>query len=130
MKYIPYPLLMLALLISAFILASCGTNSTAQTAIEGYLQALTSKNADQLANLSCADWESQAKTELESFGAVSVTLDNPSCQESGKDGDYTLVSCSGKIIANYGNEVLEIDLSERTYLAANEGGEWRMCGYR
>ena len=125
-----YPLLILVIFITALILTSCGTSNTAPSAIEDYLRALTAKNADELANLSCADWESQTKTELESFGAVSVTLDNPSCQEAGKEGDYTLVSCTGKIIANYGNEILEIDLSERTYLAVNEGGEWYMCGYR
>ena len=35
-----------------------------------------------------------------------------------------------KIVANYGNEVLELDLSERSYQVVEEGGEWRMCGYR
>jgi hypothetical protein len=130
MNRIPHVILSFALCLAVFLLASCGTNSTAHSSIKAYLEALAAKNSDQLSNLSCADWESQAKTELESFGAVSVTLDNPSCQDTGTDGDYTLVTCTGKIIANYGNEVLEIDLSERTYLAINEGGEWRMCGYR
>ncbi len=85
---------------------------------------------ERVSTLSCAGWESQARTELESFSAVTVTIENPACQESGIDGELTLVSCTGKIVANYGNEVLEIDLADRTYLSANEGGEWRMCGYR
>jgi len=40
------------------------------------------------------------------------------------------VSCTGTITANYGNEVLEIDLSERTYQVVFEAGERRMCGCR
>ncbi len=69
-------------------------------------------------------------TELESFTAVTVTLQDLACQESGKDGETRLIECSGKIVANYGNEVLEITLSERIYQAVYEAGEWRMCGYR
>jgi hypothetical protein len=52
------------------------------------------------------------------------------CQETGKDGDITLVRCSGKIEANYGNEILEIDLTRRAFQTVYEAGEWRMCGYR
>ena len=44
-------------------------------------------------------------------------------------GEFTLVGCTGTIVANYGNEVLEINLADQTYKAAFEGGEWRMCGY-
>ena len=88
------------------------------------------KDANRLANLSCAAWEAEAKNELDSFGAVSARLEEPSCQISGEDGEYTLVSCTGKIIADYNGENLEINLGDRTYKAINEGGDWRMCGYR
>ena len=113
-----------------FWLVGCSSGGTAEDGVLSYFQALTSKDADKLALSSCADWEAQALTELESLGAVQVSLESPACRQEGKEGDYTLVSCTGKIIANYGNEVLEIDLADRTYLASNEGGDWRMCGYR
>ena len=115
------------------ILSACNGASTSQSApaaIQAYLRALETKDANQMINLSCAAWESQARLEYDSFAAVKVVLENLSCKESGKDGEDTLVACTGKIIASYGAEDLVIDLQERTYLAVNEGGEWRMCGYR
>ncbi|MGW8249403.1 MAG: hypothetical protein ACWGO1_02085 [Anaerolineales bacterium] len=124
------PFTIYLLLALTAVLVGCSNQGSAADSILNYLQALTSGNRNQLVLASCADWEAQAVTELESFSAVTVSLEDASCSESGKDGDITLVSCSGKIVANYGNEVLEIDLSERTYQAVTEGGEWRMCGYR
>ena len=111
-------------------LAGCGSDDGAAKSIQAYFQALTAKNESELILLSCSSWEAQAKNELESFGAVTASLDGPVCEIAGEEGDYTLVSCSGKLVANYGNEVLEINLEDRTYLASEEGGEWRMCGYR
>lgn len=113
------------------ILAACsGDKSSAASVVESYIQSLVNGNADRLSTLSCKAWEADAKNELASFAAVKVSLDNLQCEESGKDGDTTLVSCTGKIVANYGAEVLEINLKDRTYRAVYEGGDWRMCGYR
>jgi hypothetical protein len=113
-----------------FVLVGCSSDDGAAVGVLSYFQALASKDANQLSQSSCGSWESQALTELESFGAVEVNLQDAACKNAGDEGDYTLVSCTGKIIANYGNEVLEINLADRIYLAANEGGDWRMCGYR
>ena len=126
------------IVISAFLamilmasLASCNNDRDgAVKAIRAYLQALVDQDSERIASLACADWEADARTELESFTAVSVATQDVNCQETGIDGDTALVSCSGKITANYGNEVLEIDLAERTFQAVYEAGEWRMCGYR
>lgn len=113
-------------------LAGCSTSNQPGPveAIEKYQDALVAGNADQLVNASCADWEAQARLELDSFTAVTTQLEDRTCQEAGNDGDITLVSCSGVIKANYGAEVLEINLADRTYQTVYEGGEWRMCGYR
>jgi hypothetical protein len=124
-------LLVLLTMFFLVVLTACSNDSIGPgTAIESYNHALVEGKADQLATLSCADWEADAQTELASFAAVEVNLEDMSCSETGKEGDDVLVSCSGKIIANYGNEVLEINLADRLYLAVLEGGEWRMCGYR
>ncbi len=114
------------------ILASCSASSQPGPveAVESYQDALIAGNADQLVNASCAEWESQARLELDSFTAVTTQLEDRTCQEAGKDGDISLVDCSGVIKANYGAEVLEINLADRTYQTVYEGGEWRMCGYR
>ena len=124
----------LHILLFAGILAgvsACSSDSGGPvSAIESYNQALVKGDADQLTTLSCADWEAEAQNELASFAAVKVSLEDMSCSQGEKDGDTILVSCTGKIVANYGNEVLEINLADRFYQAALEGGEWRMCGYR
>jgi hypothetical protein len=106
------------------------SQSTPASAVEAYHLALVARDKERVTNLSCADWEATAQVELTSLTAVEVTLEDMSCQESGQGENFTLVNCSGKIVANYGNEVLELDLSERSYQVVEEGGEWRMCGYR
>ncbi len=120
----------LAMILMATLSSCTADRDGAVKAIQAYLQALVNKDAESIATLSCANYEADARTELESFTAVSVNLHDLDCKESGVDGETTLVSCSGKIIANYGNEVLEIDLAERTFQAVYEDGDWRMCGYR
>src|SRR3990172_6745025 len=123
-----YILLFLGILLG---ITGCSNDSGGPvSAIESYNKALVEGKADQLTTLSCSDWEADAQNELASFSAVKVSLEDMSCSESDKDGDTVLVSCTGKIIANYGNEVLEINLADRLYQVVQEGGEWRMCGYR
>jgi hypothetical protein len=114
------------------LIAACASQGStgASGAITTYIKSLVAKDANQLVNSSCSAWEANARQELRTFDAVTVTLQDLKCQEAGQDGETTLVSCSGKIVANYGNEVLEINLSDRDYQAITEGGEWRMCGYR
>jgi hypothetical protein len=113
-----------------FSLSACSGSSGPANAVKAYYKALVAKDSSQLANASCAAWEADGRTELESFGAVQVTMSDLSCQENGKDGDFTLVSCSGKISANYNGEVLEINLADHIYKTIQEGGDWRMCGYK
>jgi hypothetical protein len=57
-------------------------------------------------------------------------LEGLSCQDAGNADNATLVSCTGKIKASYNGENQELDLSSRTYRAVQEGGDWRMCGYK
>lgn len=128
-------ILRITFLITTLLLAlsACGGGGQAgdpAAAIEAYIRALVDKDADRLSTLSCAEWEDDARLELESFGAVSAELEGPACEQSGEEGDLALVSCQGTITANYGAEVLELDLQDRTYQAVFENNEWRMCGYR
>ncbi len=118
-------------ILSSLVLAGCGgAQNKGISAIEAYIQALVEQDANQLAILSCADWEASAQIELDSFTAVSAKLEGLSCQETGQEGDDILVSCNGMIVLDYNGEIQELDLSTRTYRARQEGGEWRMCGYR
>jgi hypothetical protein len=121
----------LILIIQIYLLTACGTNSNdAAAAVEGYHQALAAGNRDLLISYSCTAWEATAIDEVASFTALEVTLENVACDVIEEHDDASLVGCTGIIHANYGNEVLDIDLSAKAYEVIHEGGEWRLCGYR
>lgn len=122
----------LIVIVLGLLLTACSGQSSedaAAQAAEGYFQALVEKDSARLANLSCGVWEAESARELSSFGAVTASLDGLACEAAEESGDFTRVNCAGVITANYGNEVLEIDLAERPVLVALEDGEWRVCGY-
>ena len=127
-------LVLFTLLAASTLLAACGAqaggSSPAVQAVQTYLQALVAKDPAKLANQSCKAWESDATLEMDSFQAVTATLEGVACQETGKDGSTALVNCKGNIVATYNNEKQNLDLSPRTYKVVQEGGEWRVCGYQ
>lgn len=113
------------------IVAACGSAAGGPPqAIEAYLEALVVQDQDAVVNLSCADWEEQAITEVDSFEAVEAELTGVSCQEIGTSGDFTLVECTGAISVTYDAETQELALEGRIYQVLEEGGQWRMCGYQ
>jgi hypothetical protein len=123
-------LLILGMLTLSLALSACQGGNDARGAIQAYIQALVEKDVDRLSTLSCADWEEQARIELDAFAGVKTRVEDLECQESGETGEYTLVVCAGKIIASYGNEDQEFPLDRRPFLAIQESGEWLMCGYQ
>lgn len=125
-------LIVFVTVISVVSLTACasGNENAPAKAVEDYLNALVTKDADRLATLSCGDWEDDALLELDSFQAVTARLDGPACEQTGTDGETALVLCSGKIIATYNEEDQELDLSVRTYQVVQESGEWLVCGVR
>ena len=113
------------------LLSACGGGSQpAASTVEDYIRALVAKDANRLSTLSCADWESTALTELDSFQAVQIRLEGLACSVSGSDDGTSLVTCKGKIIASYNNEDQTIDLSVRTYQVVQQEGNYLVCGYR
>jgi hypothetical protein len=117
----------------AFILtlSACGQASDAPArAVEDYLKALVSKDAERVSALSCADWESDALLELDSLQAVETSLDGLACTSTSAEDGSILVNCQGKIIASYNGENQELDLSVRTYQVVEQGGEYLVCGYK
>ena len=122
--------LILFTLFISFLLTACGSSSAAgpEKVVEAYLKALNEKDSTRLSTLSCADWEPTALMELDSFQAVSTTLEGLSCAQVGMDGDKALVRCQGKIVASYNGELQDFDLSTRTYTVEDSTGEWLVCG--
>lgn len=124
-------ILILSLLLASIILAACASNTDAPAqAVESYLNALVNKEADRLPTLVCGEWEEDALIELDSFQAVTASLENVSCSQTGTDGETVLVHCTGNIVLSYDNENQIIDLSVRTYQAVEQGGDWLVCGTR
>jgi hypothetical protein len=113
------------------MITACAPNSDAPIkAVDNYLNALVDKEADKLPTLVCGDWEEDALIELDSFQAVTASLENLSCTQTGTDGDTALVLCTGNIVASYNNEDQRLDLSTRTYQVIEQGGDWLVCGTR
>ena len=125
-------LLILAMLLTAnVLLTACASKTDAPVkAVEDYWNAIVAKDSERLPTLVCGDWEDDALTVLDSLHAVTATLDNFSCAQTGTDGDTTLVKCTGKILLTYNTENQEIDLSTFTYQVTQDGGDWLVCGTR
>ena len=125
------PILILTLVLTTIILAACASNSDAPVqAVQNYLNALVNKEEDKIPTLVCGDWETDAMIELDSFQAVTASLENISCSQTGTDGDTALVLCTGNIVLSYDNENQNIDLSTRTYQVVQQSGDWLVCGTR
>ncbi len=124
-------ILFTCLLILPFILTACGSSTASGPAgaVEAYFTALVDKDSTNLVNLSCAAWEAGAQTDSRAYDGVTAVLDGLSCTAAGTEDEYTLVACQGNIIATYFGEDKPIPLDARQYLAIEESGQWRMCGY-
>jgi uncharacterized protein YydD (DUF2326 family) len=127
-RSIVYGITAMILLIITLVACNGEKNESAQV-IEDYIRALSAMDSVQISNLSCADWEQNALTEVDSLTAVGSQVEDLVCTETGQNGDDILISCTGFLKLDYNGEAQQIDLSNRTYIARQEGGEWRMCGY-
>ncbi len=73
----------IALLGMALSACAGGQDAPAQTVLL-YQQALVDKNQEELISYACADWESQALLELDSFVSVEPNLLMPPAKPSAK----------------------------------------------
>ncbi len=97
--------------------------------IEDYLKARIEANIDAMINLSCADWEGEARKESNSLRGVKARLEGVSCTAKSADAATMLVACEGNIVANYNGEDRPLPLNKRKFKLIADGGQWRMCGY-
>lgn len=123
-----YSLSLLVLLLVGLLLSACAEEGSATGAVEDYIKAKVASDADKLADLACNAWDAQAVLDAQSFESVKAEAEDLSCSEDGTDGDYTLVTCTGQIVAEYDGETRTQDLGGTTYRAIEEDGEWKMCG--
>lgn len=101
--------------------------------VEDYLKARVEANTDAMINLSCADWEAEARKESNSLRGVKARLEGMICaidaEASRTDGSSAFVVCQGNIVANYNGEDRPLPLDKRKFKLVADGGQWLMCGY-
>lgn len=111
-------------------LSACQKSDDAAQIVQTYLQARVQSDETQMINLSCADWEAQARVEAASFKSMNAKLDGVTCQVSSNDNSTAIVACQGKIVTAYNGETRDWPLADRQFKLVNQQGEWRMCGYK
>ena len=111
-------------------LLGCSSDGSPVSIVEAYLRALEAKDDIGAVNASCLTWEEGAFAEASSFEAVGVELEGLSCSVQQEGDVETTVKCEGEFVADYGGEIQNIDLSQRTFAVVREDGQWKMCGYR
>ena len=120
----------LAIILGSLSLSACQSGDSAAKTVEAYLQARAKSDETQMINLSCADWETQARTEAASFKSMNAKLDGVTCQNTSGDDSTASVACQGKIVTAYNGETREWPLAGREFQLVRQDGEWRMCGYK
>ena len=124
-------LLIFGILVVALLsLAACTSSSSSAAAVEAFYTALVEGDSASVSQLACADWEPQAKLFLDSFTGVKARLENMTCTELDNSGSSATVNCTGKIIATYGTEDQEIDLSGMAFALEKQGDTWLLCGQK
>jgi len=118
----------LFLVMIALLLTACGGggsgNGDPAGAVQRYLQAKVSGDAEGVRSLLCAAMEADVEREAASFATVSgASIEGMTCA---RDGETDRVKCEGKIVATYGQEKTEFPLG--TYSVVQEDGEWKWCG--
>lgn len=91
--------------------------------VERYLQAKASADRAGIEALLCPALEGQLGREAGSFASVQTRVENLSCS---REGTSDVVSCTGAIMATYGNEDTEFPFGR--YQVVQVDGEWRWCG--
>jgi len=132
----------IALLLLILLLAACGGDGDtdessddtaantdgAVTAVEDFLQARVSADEDAMFESACADEEANLPMYAQSFASVTnVRIEDMACAVASVEGDSGIVTCDGRIMADYGaGEENEFPLE--TYSVVREGGDWKWCG--
>jgi hypothetical protein len=118
MKYL-FLLLPLFLFLAACSGEAAGTG--AGDIVEDYLEAKVAGDAEAIAGLICSEMADNVTRESASFANVEATIENMQCT-----ANSNTVTCTGTIIAMYGNDAREFPLG--SYRVVQEENQWRWCG--
>ncbi len=111
------------------ILTACAGNSEESdpaAAVEAFWNAKIAGDADALRGVMCSAMEADVEMQAISYASVDAEIQDMACEADGENGDFTIVTCEGKIIALYGTETREFPLG--TSQLVQEDGAWKWCG--
>jgi hypothetical protein len=115
----------LFLLLPFFLFLAACSGETAGTGagdiVEDYLEAKVAGNLEAVTSLICSEMADNVTREAASFANVEATIEGMQCTANGNT-----VTCTGTIIALYGNDEREFPLGN--YRVVQEEGQWRWCG--
>ncbi len=125
---------LLGFLILALVLSACSSTATESDpaqAVEAYLTAMVADDTAKLPQLVCPAFEADARTDFDSFGAISdAKLDGMDCSTQSTSGDSAVVTCKGQISYVYNGENDAQNLADDNYTVQKVDGVWTMCGYQ
>lgn len=114
------------LVLTLALLVACGGDATgdpAARAVENYLTAKVSGDADAIRAGLCSEMEGVLERELHTFETVSgAHIEDMACASD----DAGVVRCTGQIVALYGTEETTFPLG--AYRVVAEDGVYRWCG--
>lgn len=109
------------------LLVACGGEADGDAAadtVERYLTAKVAGDTPTVQALLCSAMEKDLLRESESFTSVTdAHIEGMACS---KETDRDIVQCTGTIVALYGTEQTDFQLS--SYAVVQEDGEWKWCG--
>ena len=118
-----------AFFLMAAVLAACSTGKhPAALSVEAFLKALVDKDEAGMVALTCSEFETDALLEYDAFSLVKTRLEGLDCQTSSEQDNRASVTCQGTIIATYGSEDQDFELSDRVYSMVKQSGDWLVCG--
>jgi len=117
-----------SLLLAGLLYACSPTKHPAITAVESYLHALVDKDEARFVGLTCKEFEADALLQFDAFSMVKTRLEGLKCQAQDTGETSASVTCQGQIIASYGAEDQQFDLSGRIFQVQKEGSDWLVCG--
>jgi len=103
--------------------SSSGGGSDPAEVVERYLQAKVSADANAMRGLLCSAMEANLSAEASSFAGLNARVEDMECS---REGDTDTVTCTGNIVATYGNEESTFPLA--SYAVVQEDDEWKWCG--
>ena len=122
-------LILLSLFLFSVILTACSKlESSPANTVQAYWEAVVARDRESISQLTCADYESTALNNFDSFQSVDIKLEGINCVTSEQTDNSAEVNCTGLLKASYGAEVTDFDLSIYRYQMLNDKGSWLICG--